>query len=840
MKWTVRKKFWALLVVMTLGVFPSSALAKVTFADGQYVKLGYSAAPPVWEAKALPGAGTGNFLFLGAPLSTGGGYGDTNVWADSGIRRYFNETYLPTRFPAEELATGILTPYGDAPIYNVVVHGAGYSSLAATPDQGAVIEIPPSSAGDSLVWILDVQEIQSIYNGNPALPWNDAAGNTARLICASGGPYRTRSSDPNDPSLIWTIGSDGGFVRDSVMAPAVVRPVVSPDLSVMLYKRGAGTQAEPCGVCYRWNALPTVTADANGNTITLTFPAPVTNNGNWPGPEAWRITDSRGTSYSVTGTSGTNNRVTLTIFPAVAANATLTVKYTQIFDDAAQGLNNTKGAILKTANAQTPSLHFGLPDITLEASTDGDDGDDGCDCDHYTDGCLCETGVVAIGGCDCGGNGNTNGAGLRILSDSVHYLVPGKTFILDLEAESGTAPYAWSMGEGALPQGLALSTEGAIEGTPDSPGSFRATIQVSDSSGKTASKRFTFLVVEDETLAIMTDTLPDAQAGQFYSARVRGAGGTKPYAWTIEKLPTWLTFDPSSGILSGTPLESAIHDLMARVKDGDGATDSKLLRLSVYPHDGLLVTTRVLPAPIHGQKYSVQLEAFGGGGIPPYVFAPRRGASLPPGLTPDAAGTLSGTPAQKGIYSFVIDAMDGNGLQGSAAFTTVVVAEDVLISGAGDFTVREDEKEKRLHLTFRLPKDFNDAPVLAVEALTSPDLYIAGSSSALMKEENGGYRVELTLYAAEHALNTGGRSWATLMRELSFEGFVVCFRDASGEALRFGKAMPVRDMEKENNGGNGKSGGGCSALGWGFSAFLPLTLCFRLKKKTKNAVWHRD
>jgi hypothetical protein len=37
------------------------------------------------------------------------------------------------------------------------------------------------------------------------------------------------------------------------------------------------------------------------------------------------------------------------------------------------------------------------------------------------------------------------------------------------------------------------------------------TIQVSDSVGKTASKRFTFIVVEDEALVIATDTLPDAQ-----------------------------------------------------------------------------------------------------------------------------------------------------------------------------------------------------------------------------------------------------------------------------------------------------------------------------------------
>jgi hypothetical protein len=414
----------------------------------------------------------------------------------------------------------------------------------------------------------------------------------------------------------------------------------------------------------------------------------------------------------------------------------------------------------------------------------------------------------------------------------VHYLVLGQPFILDLEADGGKVPYAWSVKSDALPDGLTLFEEGTIEGTTTVAGSFRVTIEVTDSDGKTASKRFSFIVVENEELAIMTETLPEAQAGQSYMARVRGCGGTKPYAWEIENLPDWLSFDPASGILSGTPVESGIYDLMVRVRDNEKATDAKLLRLSVYPHDGLLIATRVLPAAVYEQDYSAQLEA--SGGIPPYFFTLRRGFSLPPGLTLDNTGALSGRPNQKGVYSFAIDAVDGNNLQGSILYTMVVLDGDVLNPDAQNFTVKESEEEKQIQMSFYLPKDFNDAEVVAVDALVSPDTYIAGSGSSVTRGGNGEYRVELTLYASEQALNNSGVNWRTLTDSLSVESLVVRFRDASGEAIRFGKALPLEEMKHEaRDDENRDDGGGCSS-GWGAPLAFPLLAALMEKRKRRH------
>jgi hypothetical protein len=251
----------------------------------------------------------------------------------------------------------------------------------------------------------------------------------------------------------------------------------------------------------------------------------------------------------------------------------LTVSYVQCYDDASQGLNNTKGAILKAANQLNPLLHFGLSGITLEVPIEGYDD---CKCGQNTGVCLCG---ADNGGCGCSCDIEEQ-RGVRIASDTVHYLVIGRPFFLDLEAEGGEAPYSWSAND-FLPNGLNLLDDGTVEGTPEASGAFRVTINVSDAAGAEASRKFSFLVVENDDLTIVTEALPNAHVGQSYSAKVQAGGGTKPYEWEIDDLPAWLQFDSSSGVLSGVPTEAAIHDITVRVKDNEGNTEFQILRLTV-------------------------------------------------------------------------------------------------------------------------------------------------------------------------------------------------------------------------------------------------------------------
>ena len=56
-------------------------------------------------------------------------------------------------------------------------------------------------------------------------------------------------------------------------------------------------------------------------------------------------------------------------------------------------------------------------------------------------------------------------------------------------------------------------------------------------------------------LTISTTSLPNGQVGVAYSATLTATGGTTPYAWSITSgvLPTGLSLNASTGLISGTP-----------------------------------------------------------------------------------------------------------------------------------------------------------------------------------------------------------------------------------------------------------------------------------------------
>lgn len=61
-----------------------------------------------------------------------------------------------------------------------------------------------------------------------------------------------------------------------------------------------------------------------------------------------------------------------------------------------------------------------------------------------------------------------------------------------------------------------------------------------------------------QKLAIATTKLLDAKHGQAYAQKLEVAWGTPPYKWAaVTPLPTWLTLDPDTGALSGTPPATA-------------------------------------------------------------------------------------------------------------------------------------------------------------------------------------------------------------------------------------------------------------------------------------------
>ncbi len=247
-----------------------------------------------------------------------------------------------------------------------------------------------------------------------------------------------------------------------------------------------------------------------------------------------------------------------------------------------------------------------------------------------------------------------------------------------LAATGGSGGYTW-MATGSLPQGLSLTSTGVLSGTPAATGVYAIPVQVTDSSGATATASLSLTVgATAGSLAVTTTALPSASLSQFYSTTLAATGGSGGYTWMATgSLPQGLSLT-SAGLLSGTPTASGTYAIPVQVTDGSGATATASLSLTVAGAAGSLsILTTNLPTATVGVSYSVTLQSTGGTGAETWSYS----GSLPPGLSVSAAGQLSGTPTTTGSYTFSLVAADSAGDTASQAVTLTVV------SGGGGIVV---------------------------------------------------------------------------------------------------------------------------------------------------------
>jgi len=252
---------------------------------------------------------------------------------------------------------------------------------------------------------------------------------------------------------------------------------------------------------------------------------------------------------------------------------------------------------------------------------------------------------------------------LTILSPgSLPVAAVGIPYKFELKAAAGTAPYSWAKKKklkfGALPDGITLSSDGLLSGTPTTQGTANFTVIVNDNAGRQARKPLAIEVgPPPPPLSIRTESLPQALQGLPYSASLEASGGVGPYSWNIETgaLPDGLTMS-NAGVISGRATTSGATSFVLRVKDSLGTSSTKSLFLIVSPPPPpLLIQTISLPDTTAERPYSQTLQA--GGGVPPYSWSIASG-SLGAGLNLSASGVISGTPATAGTSVFVVRLTD--------------------------------------------------------------------------------------------------------------------------------------------------------------------------------------
>jgi hypothetical protein len=221
-------------------------------------------------------------------------------------------------------------------------------------------------------------------------------------------------------------------------------------------------------------------------------------------------------------------------------------------------------------------------------------------------------------------------------------------------AGGGTPAYTYSL-TGSYPAGLSINaTTGAISGAPTASGTFSFGVKVADSGSQTATSSQTGFVVA-AALTLSCTAATQSVQGATYLGSCTTTGGLSPITLSQSgTLPTGVSFNASTGALSGSTTATGAFPFTIKATDANNQASSKSITVTVYPV--LTITTTTLANGIAGISYSAACAATGGNGT--YSYAISAGA-LPTGLSLNASTcAITGPPSASGTFNFSITASD--------------------------------------------------------------------------------------------------------------------------------------------------------------------------------------
>ena len=173
----------------------------------------------------------------------------------------------------------------------------------------------------------------------------------------------------------------------------------------------------------------------------------------------------------------------------------------------------------------------------------------------------------------------------------------GDPYLATLVAENGFGNYNWVVTEGTLPLGVNLGIPGTpsttIDGIAGFPGTFTATITVFDLNNNTASRPYSFDVVDNaDPLDVLPVTFPALDTCRAGAVEVTATEGSNfGYTWSVDPaspdpLPAGFSLDPMgtpSTTLRGFAVEgvSGTFNVLLRVEDSSGRVATESVTITI-------------------------------------------------------------------------------------------------------------------------------------------------------------------------------------------------------------------------------------------------------------------
>ncbi len=418
------------------------------------------------------------------------------------------------------------------------------------------------------------------------------------------------------------------------------------------------------------------TATASGTSITYTPTASYSGTDTF----AYTATNAGGTSAPATVTITVSN-ATVSYAPSAPAGGTVGTAYSQSVASASGGTSPytyalASGSLPPGLSLSTGGTLSGTPTASgsFSFAITATDSSTGTGPFSATSGTLSLT---------------VSAPTITLSPSSLTSATVGGASSQSVSASGGTSPYTYAITAGALPAGMSLSSAGVLSGTPTAGGSFSFTATATDSSGGTGpytgSRAYT-LTVNAPTLSITPAAGSlSATGGVAYSQSFVATSGTAPYTYALAvnsgTLPTGLSFNTATGVLSGTPTTTGTVNFTVTGTDSSTGTGpytvSAIYTLTTSAPTVSLSPTTLSSATV-GTATSQSVTA--SGGASPYSYAVVSGA-LPAGLSLNAStGTLAGTPTAAGTFSFTVRATDANAYSGTRSYSLTVAAPTIALS----------------------------------------------------------------------------------------------------------------------------------------------------------------
>lgn len=156
------------------------------------------------------------------------------------------------------------------------------------------------------------------------------------------------------------------------------------------------------------------------------------------------------------------------------------------------------------------------------------------------------------------------------------------------------------------------------------------------------------------------------------------AATNSPTSFQATGLPAWLTLNPSSGLISGTPPANGTTTVNVTATNFVGTSASQAITITATtpPLGAPAITSAANASGALGQAFSYQITATNS----PTGFSIDGTTSLPPGLSLNlTSGLISGTPSAIGVTSVLLQATNATATTGKYLLITIAPA-----ASAGD------------------------------------------------------------------------------------------------------------------------------------------------------------